>query len=136
MKVWFEQKSSNTHITYLKIHKVSYIFYVCILYMFIYYTLIKYIICSTYIEIYMYWKWKWNRSVVSNSLRPHGLYVAYETPPSLEFSRQENWSGLPFHSPGDLPDPGIEPMSPALQADAFITGATREADVLCVLYIC
>ena len=136
MKVWFEQKSSNTHITYLKIHKVSYIFYVCILYMFIYYTLIKYIICSTYIEIYMYWKWKWNRSVVSNSLRPHGLYVAYETPPSLEFSRQENWSGLPFHSPGDLPDPGIEPMSPALQADAFITGATREADVFCVLYIC
>ena len=35
--------------------------------------------------------------------------------------RQENWSGLPFPSPGDLLDPGIEPMSPALQADAFIT---------------
>ena len=42
-------------------------------------------------------------------------------PPSMEFSRQENWSGLPFPSPGDLPDPGIEPVSPALQADAFIT---------------
>ena len=35
----------------------------------------------------------------------------------MEFSRQENWSGLPFPSPGDLPDPGIEPGSPALQAD-------------------
>ena len=35
------------------------------------------------------------------------------------FSRQEHWSGLPFPSPGDLPDPGIEPGSPALQADAL-----------------
>ena len=36
---------------------------------------------------------------------------------SVGFSRQEYWSGLPFPSPGDLPDPGIEPRSPALQAD-------------------
>ena len=39
--------------------------------------------------------------------------------PSMGFSRQEYWSGLPFPSPGDLPDPGIEPRSPALQADAL-----------------
>ena len=39
--------------------------------------------------------------------------------PSMGFSRQEYWSGLPFSSPGDLPDPGIEPRSPALQADAL-----------------
>ena len=38
---------------------------------------------------------------------------------SMGFSRQEYWSGLPFPSPGDLPDPGIEPRSPALQADAL-----------------
>jgi len=37
----------------------------------------------------------------------------------MEFSRQKYWSGLPFPSPGDLPDPGIEPMSPALQADSL-----------------
>ena len=37
----------------------------------------------------------------------------------MEFSRQEYWSGLPFPSPGDLPDPGIEPGYPALQADAL-----------------
>jgi len=37
----------------------------------------------------------------------------------MEFSRQEYWSALPFTSPGDLPDPGIEPKSPALQADAL-----------------
>ena len=37
----------------------------------------------------------------------------------LEISRQEYWSGLPFPSPGDLPDPGIEPRSPALQADSL-----------------
>ena len=37
----------------------------------------------------------------------------------MGFSRQESWSGLPFLSPGDLPDPGIEPRSPILQADAL-----------------
>ena len=45
--------------------------------------------------------------------------VAYQAPPSVGFSRQEYWSGLPFPSPGDLPDPGIEPRSPALQAEAL-----------------
>ena len=45
--------------------------------------------------------------------------VAYQAPPSMGFSRQECWSGLPFPSPGDLSDPGIEPGSPALQADAL-----------------
>ena len=40
--------------------------------------------------------------------------VAYQAPLSMEFSRQEYWSGLPFPSPGDLPDQGIEPESPAL----------------------
>ena len=45
--------------------------------------------------------------------------VAYQAPPSMEFSRQEYWSRLPFPSPGDLPDPGIEPRAPALRADAL-----------------
>ena len=45
--------------------------------------------------------------------------VAYKAPPSMGFSRQEYWSGLPFPSPGDLPDPGIEPRSPALQKDSL-----------------
>ena len=45
--------------------------------------------------------------------------VAYQVPLSMGFSRQECWSGLPFPSPGDLPNPGIEPRSPALQADAL-----------------
>ena len=55
---------------------------------------------------------------MSDSLRPHGL-VAYQAPPSMGFSRQEYWSGLPFASPGDLPNPGIEPKSPPFQADAL-----------------
>ena len=38
----------------------------------------------------------------------------------MEFSRQENWNGLPFPSPGDLPNPGIEPGSPTLQADSLV----------------
>ena len=45
--------------------------------------------------------------------------VACQAPPSMGFSRQEYWSGLPFPSPGDLPNPGIEPGSPALQADSL-----------------
>ena len=45
--------------------------------------------------------------------------VAHQAPPSMEFSRQEYWSGLPFPSPGDLPNLGIEPWSPTLWADAL-----------------
>ena len=45
--------------------------------------------------------------------------AAYQAPPFMGFSRQEYWSALPFLSPGDLPDPGIEPGSPALQVDAL-----------------
>ena len=43
--------------------------------------------------------------------------IAYQAPLSMEFSRQEYWSELLFSSPGDLPHPGIEPVSPAFQAD-------------------
>ena len=45
--------------------------------------------------------------------------VAHQAPPSMGFSRQEYWSGLPFPSPRDLPDPGIELRSPELQADTL-----------------
>ena len=47
--------------------------------------------------------------------------VALQTPLSMGFSRQEYWSGLPFPSPGDLPNPGIKPRSPALQADSLLS---------------
>ena len=47
--------------------------------------------------------------------------VACQAPQSMEFSRQDYWSGLPFPSPGDLPNPGIKPGSPTLQADSFPT---------------
>ena len=45
--------------------------------------------------------------------------MASQAPLSMEFSRQEYWSGLPFPSPGDLPNPGIEPRYPELQADSL-----------------
>ena len=45
--------------------------------------------------------------------------VAHQAPPSMGFSRQEYWSGVPFPSPEDLPNPGIKPGSPALQADTL-----------------
>ena len=54
------------------------------------------------------------RLFLSSSLRPHGLQ-------SMEFSRPEYWGGQPFPSPGDLPNPGIEPRSPTLQVDSLLT---------------
>ena len=49
--------------------------------------------------------------------------VAHEAPLSMEFPRQEYWSGLPFPSPGDLPNPGVQPASLAL-AGGFVTSET------------
>ena len=53
--------------------------------------------------------------------------VAHQAPLSVGFPRQEYWSGLPFPSPGDLPNPTFKSGSPALEADALNSGATREA---------
>ena len=64
------------------------------------------------------------RKVKVKSLSPVRLFatswtVAYQSPQSMEFPRQEYWNGLPFPSPGDLPDPEIKPGCPALQADTL-----------------
>ena len=82
-------------------------------------------------------KWQMNQLSAPSKARPTLFYwsevkslsrvqlfltpwtIAYKAPLSMEFSRQEYWSGLPFPSPGDLPHPGIEPRSPALQADTL-----------------
>ena len=54
--------------------------------------------------------------------------AAHQAPPSMGFSRQEYWSGVPFPSPGDLPNPGIKPRSPAFQADAFTSELPGKPD--------
>ena len=51
--------------------------------------------------------------------------ISCQAPLSVEFSRQEYWSGLPFPSAGDLPDPGTEPASPALQVDSLPNSKTK-----------
>ena len=61
-----------------------------------------------------------SHSVVSDSSRLHGL--SHQAPLSKRFSRQEYWSGLPFPSPGDLPNPVTEPRFPALQVDSLLSG--------------
>ena len=66
-----------------------------------------------------------------DSLRPYG--VADQASQSMGFSRQEYWSGLPLPSPGDLPDPGIEPGSPALEADALTAEPPIEGSNLSLL---
>ena len=59
-----------------------------------------------------------------------------QAPLSVEFSRQEYWSGLLFRSPGDLPDPGIEPGSPALQADSFTTEPPGKPSITLKVCLC
>ena len=61
--------------------------------------------------------------------------VALQAPPSMGFSRHEYWSGLPFPSPGDLPDPGIEPRSPTLQADALTSEPPGKPHVVACIKI-
>ena len=63
--------------------------------------------------------------------------LVHEAPLSTGFSRQEYWSGLPFPSPGDLPGPGIEPASPALQVDSLPSkppGKPQERDIHVNIY--
>ena len=71
------------------------------------------------IDFHGIWWW-FSCEVLSNSCDPMD-YVAHQAPLCMGFSRHEYWSGLPFPSPGDLPDSGIEPGSPALQADSLPT---------------
>ena len=75
------------------------------------------------------------------SLSPVRLFVtpwtvAYQPPLSMGFSRQECWSVFPYPSPGDLPDPGIEPGSPALQADALLSEPPGKPKSLLILLLC
>ena len=93
--------------------------------------------------------------VHAQSVHPIGLFatpwtVAHQVPLSLEFPRQEYWSKLPFPSPGDLPDPGIEPMSPESPAlaDGFynieppgkpmiiLVSFTKEGKYNSFIYVC
>ena len=75
----------------------------------------------------------------SESVSHHGLTcvqlfttpwtIARQAPQSMQFSKQEYWSGLPFPSPGDLPDPGIELRSPALQVDSLLSETPGKSKV-------
>ena len=69
--------------------------------------------------MFISWLWSEVKSLSHVWLFATPWAVAHQATPSTGFSRQEYWSGLPFPSPGDLPDPGIELKSPALQADAL-----------------
>ena len=69
-------------------------------------------------------------------LFPTPWTVAHQAPLSMGFSTQEYWSGLPFPSPGDLPDPRIEPRSPALRADTLTSEPPGEPILYLVVYIC
>ena len=76
---------------------------------------------------YNFWSCSFSCSVMSDSVTP--WTVAHQGPLTTGFSRQEYWSGLPFPSPGDPPDPGIEPASPAL-AGGFSTTERQGSPVI------
>jgi len=62
--------------------------------------------------------------------------VTCQAPLSMEFSRPGYWSGLPFPSPGDLPNPGIKPMSPTLQVDSLPAEPQGKPKYVCLFYYC
>ena len=62
--------------------------------------------------------------------------IALQAPLSIEFSRQEYWNELPFPPPGDLPDSGIKPGSPALQADSLLTELQGKLFTVCQFKKC
>ena len=81
----------------------------------------------------------WDPKVKVKSLTRVRLFatpwtVAYQAPPSMGFSRKECWSGLPLPSPGDPPDPGMEPKSPTLQTDALPSEPQRSCPLCLVLF--
>ena len=81
------------------------------------------------------WKWKKVKVKLLSRLQLFETpwTVAHQVPLSMGFSRQEYWSGLPFPSPGDLPNPRVEPGSPALQADSLLSeppGKPRMASLI------
>ena len=70
--------------------------------------------------------------VLSHICLCNPIDIACQAPPSMEFSRQEYWSGLPFPTPGDLPNPGIEqtsPVAPALAGRFFTTAPPGKSDL-------
>ena len=69
---------------------------------------------------------------MSDSVTP--WTIVHQAPLSMEFSRQEYWSGLPFPSPGDLPDPGIEPRSSVLQADSLLLSQQGSLNLNFILF--
>ena len=108
--------SSNFFLILIK-SQVNYVcLYLCLFYFFLYSLYVIYKIRKKVMKM------SFNSSVSLLSrvrLFATPWTVAHQAPPSMGFSRQEYWSGLPFPSPGHLPDPGIEPRSPTLQADAL-----------------
>ena len=78
------------------------------------------------------WKWKKVMSLSRVQLFANPWIVACQAPPSVGFSGKESWSGVPFPFPGDLPDPGIEPRSPTLQADSLPSEPPRKLGLVVV----
>ena len=80
------------------------------------------------------WVSEWVKSLSHVQLFATPWTIAHQAPPSMGFSRQEYCSGLPFPSPEDLPNPGIEPRSPALQADALTSEPAGKSLIFISLY--
>ena len=79
-----------------------------------------YVCVCVYIYIYIYTHYIYVLCARAQSFFMTLWTVANQAPLSIGFSKQEYWSGLPCPPPGDLPNPGTEPMSPALQVDSLL----------------
>ena len=113
LQIYHDHHRHHQHLSiiyHLCIYYLSIIYHQSVIYLFFYQSFIIYVLSIEEVRCV-------SRLVVSDSAT---LWtVAHQAPLSMEFSRHEYWSGLPFPSPGDLHNPGIEPRSPILQADSL-----------------
>ena len=111
--LYIQESSQNSHIPLNQNSQLLTFYYIC-----------PTVPCSIYIYTHIIHIDKVHIYMYINICNPWS--IACQDPLSLEFSSQEYWSGLPFPSPGDLPDPGIKTRSPILQGRFFTIWSTRE----------
>ena len=96
---------------FLAFYWISQLFFVLLFLLMVETSMSLFLVITSTFKLLLY---EWVKSLSRVRLFATPWSVAYQAPPSTGFSRQEDWSGLPFPSPGDLPDPGVEPRFPTL----------------------
>ena len=129
LQLWFS-RACNTYFKVIYLSSNHYIL-VIVIYTFILYKNDICHLCIIFLCIYVH-----TQSLSHVQLFVTPWTIAHQAPLSMGFPRQEYWRGLPFPSPGDLPNPGSEPSSPALSGGFFTTEPSGKPHVYMWIHIC